>query len=67
MNKFSEWFNKNAIYIAIGLLVCILFIMLYLAIRVPLESYSCLNNPINYYEDVMNTTCWCTNMQILFG
>jgi hypothetical protein len=38
--------------IAVGIVVIIFF---------KGEGTSCVKNPIQFYEQVQNTTCWCTN------
>jgi hypothetical protein len=38
--------------IAVGIVVIIFF---------KVEGSSCVKNPIQFYEQIQNTSCWCTN------
>lgn len=60
-DKIFNWVKENSEIIVLGLLLIAVIMLIYIAVKVPGESYVCLKNPMSYYEYLHNTSCVCTN------
>jgi hypothetical protein len=65
--RIVDWIKKNFQILELLLLVLAVILLICIVVKVPLECYNCLRNPMNYYEVTKNTTCWCENMKFSFG
>lgn len=50
---------NNHFWINIIFLLLILIVLILILIKLPDDSFDCLNNPIKYYQNLKNVSCSC--------